>query len=118
MSDAWNSQVDAMADTIEEMVRSGKGEVSDFRNTANDTIAKVGGALPENIRNALHSRLNSRLDKLEAEINAKIDQAASIAVEESKQALDGAMMQFIQKEHLALTVPAPPEFHHPLDNWS
>ena len=96
MSDAWNSQVDAMADTIEEMVRSGKGEVSDFRNTANDTIAKVGGALPENIRNALHSRLNSRLDKLEAEINAKIDQAASIAVEESKQALDGAMMQFIQ----------------------
>ena len=96
MSDAWNSQVDAMADTIEEMVRSGKGEVSDFRNTANDTIAKVGGALPENIRNTLHSRLNSRLDKLEAEINAKIDQAASIAVEESKQALDGAMMQFIQ----------------------
>tara|TARA_Y100001968_G_C19404542_1_gene742911 strand:- start:430 stop:1449 length:1020 start_codon:yes stop_codon:yes gene_type:complete len=96
MSDAWNSQVDAMADTIEEMVRSGKGEVSDFRNTANDTIAKVGGALPENIRNSLHSRLNSRLDKLEAEINAKIDHAASIAVEESKQALDGAMMQFIQ----------------------
>ena len=50
MSSPWDSQVDAMADTIEQMVRSGKGEVSDFRNTANDTIAKVGSALPQNVR--------------------------------------------------------------------
>ncbi len=96
MSNPWESQVDAMADTIEQMVRSGKGEVSDFRNTANDTISKVGGALPENIRQGLHNRLNSRLDMLENEINAKIDQAATIVAEESKEALDGAMMQFIQ----------------------
>ena len=96
MSDPWNSQVDAMADTIEQMVRSGKGEVSDFRNTANDTIAKVGGALPENVRQALHHRLNSRLDMLENEINSRIDQAATIVSEESKEALDGAMMKFIQ----------------------
>ena len=96
MSSAWESQVDAMADTIEQMVRSGKGEVSDFRSTANDTINKVGSALPENIRQGLHNRLNSRLDMLENEINAKIDKAANIVAEESKEALDGAMMQFIQ----------------------
>ena len=96
MSSPWDSQVDAMADTIEQMVRSGKGEVSDFRNTANDTIAKVGSALPQNVRQGLHNRLNSRLDMLENEINAKIDQAATIVAEESKEALDGAMMQFIQ----------------------
>ena len=96
MSSPWDSQVDAMADTIEQMVRSGKGEVSDFRNTANDTIAKVGSALPQNVRQGLHNRLNSRLDILENEINAKIDQAATIVAEESKEALDGAMMQFIQ----------------------
>ena len=78
MSSPWESQVDAMADTIEQMVRSGKGEVSDFRNTANDTISKVGSALPENIRQGLHNRLNSRLDMLENEINAKIDKAANI----------------------------------------
>ena len=72
MSNAWDSQVDAMADTIEGMVRSGKGEVSEFRSTANDTISKVGASLPENVRNALHERLNARLDKLEAEVNAKI----------------------------------------------
>tara|TARA_B100000902_G_scaffold94950_1_gene97770 strand:- start:7314 stop:8321 length:1008 start_codon:yes stop_codon:yes gene_type:complete len=96
MSGAWDSQVDAMADTIEEMVRSGKGEVSEFRGTANDTIAKVGSALPEKVRQGLHVRLNARLDALEAEVNARIDQAASIAAEESKQVLDGAMMQFIQ----------------------
>ena len=96
MSSAWESQVDAMADTIEQMVRSGKGEVSDFRSTANDTISKVGSALPENIRLGLHNRLNSRLDMLENEINAKIDKAANIVAEESKEALDGAMMQFIQ----------------------
>lgn len=96
MSSPWESQVDAMADTIEQMVRSGKGEVSDFRNTANDTISKVGSALPENIRQGLHNRLNSRLDMLENEINAKIDKAANIVAEESKEALDGAMMQFIQ----------------------
>ena len=96
MSSPWDSQVDAMADTIEQMVRSGKGEVSDFRNTANDTIAKVGSSLPENIRQELHHRLNSRLDILENEINTKIDQAATIVAEESKEALDGAMMQFIQ----------------------
>tara|TARA_B000000557_G_scaffold82297_2_gene65977 strand:- start:618 stop:1637 length:1020 start_codon:yes stop_codon:yes gene_type:complete len=96
MSSPWESQVDAMADTIEQMVRSGKGEVSDFRSTANDTISKVGSALPENIRLGLHNRLNSRLDMLENEINAKIDKAANIVAEESKEALDGAMMQFIQ----------------------
>ena len=96
MSGAWDSQVDAMADTIEQMVRSGKGEVSDFRQTANETIAKVGNSLPDNVRNSLHSRLNSRLDKLELEVNSRIDQAASIVAEESKQALDGAMMKFIQ----------------------
>jgi len=96
MSNPWDSQVDAMADTIEQMVRSGKGEVADFRNTANDTISKVGSALPENIRQELHHRLNSRLDMLENEINSKIDQAATIVSEESKEALDGAMMQFIQ----------------------
>ena len=96
MSGPWDSQVDAMADTIEQMVRSGKGEVADFRNTANDTIAKVGSALPQNVRQGLHNRLNSRLDMLENEINAKIDQAATIVAEESKEALDGAMMQFIQ----------------------
>ena len=96
MSSPWESQVDAMADTIEQMVRSGKGEVSDFRSTANDTINKVGSALPENIRLGLHNRLNSRLDMLENEINAKIDKAANIVAEESKEALDGAMMQFIQ----------------------
>jgi len=96
MSGAWDSQVDAMADTIEQMVRSGKGEVSEFRGTANDTIAKVGGALPESVRLGLHTRLNARLDALEAEVNAKIEKAATIAAEESKQVLDGAMMQFIQ----------------------
>jgi len=96
MSSPWESQVDAMADTIEQMVRSGKGEVSDFRSTANDTISKVGSALPENIRLGLHNRLNSRLDMLENEINDKIDKAANIVAEESKEALDGAMMQFIQ----------------------
>ena len=96
MSGAWDSQVDAMADTIEQMFRSGKGEVSEFRGTANDTIAKVGGALPESVRLGLHTRLNARLDALEAEVNAKIEKAATIAAEESKQVLDGAMMQFIQ----------------------
>ena len=88
MSNPWDSQVDAMADTIEQMVRSGKGEVSDFRNTANDTIAKVGSSLPENIRQELHHRLNSRLDILENEINTKIDQAATIVAEESKEATE------------------------------
>ena len=96
MSNPWDSQVDAMADTIEQMVRSGKGDVADFRNTANDTIAKVGGVLPENVRQGLHDRLNSRLDMLENEINSKIEHAATIVAEESKEALDGAMMQFIQ----------------------
>jgi Ca2+-binding EF-hand superfamily protein len=96
MSNAWDSQVDAMADTIEGMVRSGKGEVSEFRSTANDTISKVGASLPENVRNALHERLNARLDKLEAEVNAKIDNVASTVSDVSHHAIDGAMMQFIE----------------------
>ena len=96
MSSGWEAQVDAMADTIEEMVLSGKGEVSEYRGTANETIMSVGRALPENVRNALQNRLNSRLDALEAKINSHIDHAASAASEITQNTLDDAMMNFIQ----------------------
>ncbi len=96
MITGWEAQVDAMADTIEEMVRSGKGDVSEYRDTANQTIMNVGSSLPENVRNVLQDRLNSRLDALEAEIHSRIDDVASAASEVTQNALDGAMMQFIQ----------------------
>ena len=96
MNTGWEAQVDAMADTIEEMVRSGKGEVSEYRETANQTIMNVGSSLPENVRNVLQDRLNSRLDALENEIHSRIDDMASTASEVTQDALDGAMMQFIQ----------------------
>lgn len=96
MSSGWEAQVDAMADTIEEMVLSGKGEVSEYRDTANETIMNVGRALPESVRNGLHNRLNARLDTLEAKINSHIDHAASAASEITQNTLDDAMMNFIQ----------------------
>ena len=96
MSSGWEAQVDAMADTIEEMVLSGKGEVSEYRDTANETIMNVGRALPESVRNGLHNRLNARLDALEAKINSHIDHAASAASEITQNTLDDAMMNFIQ----------------------
>ncbi|MDP6856041.1 MAG: EF-hand domain-containing protein [Candidatus Thalassarchaeaceae archaeon] len=96
MITGWEAQVDAMADTIEEMVRSGKGDVSEYRDTANQTIMNVGSSLPENVRNVLQDRLNSRLDALEAEIHSRIDDMASTASEVAENALDGAMMQFLQ----------------------
>ncbi|HJM67204.1 MAG TPA: hypothetical protein QF555_06635, partial [Candidatus Thalassarchaeaceae archaeon] len=86
MNTGWEAQVDAMADTIEEMVRSGKGEVSEYRETANQTIMNVGSSLPENVRNVLQDRLNSRLDALENEIHSRIDDMASTASEVTQDA--------------------------------
>jgi len=96
MNTGWEAQVDAMADTIEEMVRSGKGDVSEYRDTANQTIMNVGSSLPENVRNVLQDRLNSRLDALEAEIHSRIDDVASTAAGVAENVIDGAMMQFLQ----------------------